>query len=139
MVSPNSVSILAERKSNSEIDQGRGVSKSLVKQQIGGLANQAGNRYERNFTLSRVLLHAREYAVLGHDSEIKAQAGVPVDDLVIRCHDRMHHYYQLKNDQQITWGADGNALENDFCAQQAHCKKSKQRYWLYVVVPYDHR
>jgi hypothetical protein len=111
---------------------------SEAKRQIGGQNNRQGNRYEDGFAVFRSIELA-PYVI--HDRlsvRLSEQAGCPVDDLLIR-QGSQSHYYQLKDDLQITWGRDEGKLRKEFVAQKTHCTDQKQDFTLSVVVSHDHR
>jgi hypothetical protein len=69
---------------------------------------------------------------------VREQAGCPVDDFVFREADR-YHYYQLKNDQRITWGESGHKLKREYIDQKSQCDARSEDHTLTVVVSHDHR
>lgn len=105
---------------------------------IGGANNRKGNRFEDAFAVARLL----ELAPLVFEGKstvrIKEQAGCPVDDLLI-CESARRHYYQLKDDQTITWGRENGKLTTLFVTQKAECEARKEEFSLGLVVSEDHR
>ncbi|MDY3558724.1 hypothetical protein R5W23_005881 [Gemmata sp. JC673] len=69
---------------------------------------------------------------------VQEQAGCPVEDFLFR-EGATRHYYQLKDDLQITWGEGGSKLKKEYVAQKAACDAQGGEYTLTVVVSHDHR
>jgi hypothetical protein len=69
---------------------------------------------------------------------IREQAGCPVDDLLVQESER-RHYHQLKDDQEITWGAEGGKLRKEFIDQRKECEARQEDFTLTVVVSHGHR
>ena len=111
---------------------------SQLDREIGGSNNRKGNRYEDAFAVARLLELTPRVIDDRVTVRIKEQAGCQVDDFLIREAAR-HHYYQLKDDQAITWGRDEGKLATEFTAQKSDCDLRGEDYSLTIVVSEEHR
>ena len=111
---------------------------SDAQRKIGGDNNKKGNRYEDAFAVFRLIQLAPRVARDRIAVTVQEQAGCPVDDFLFR-EGASRHYYQLKNDFQITWGEDGGKLKREYVAQKSACGEEGGEYTLTVVVSHDHR
>lgn len=111
---------------------------SQTRRTIGGESNKRGNRYEDGFAVYRLIRLAPRVIHEGIVVRIKEQAGCPVDDLLI-LEANVHHYYQLKDDRQITWGAASGKLRREFLDQKTQCESGGEEATLTVVVSREDR
>jgi hypothetical protein len=111
---------------------------SDAQRKIGGDNNKKGNRYEDAFAVFRLIQLAPRVARDGVVVTVQEQAGCPVDDFLFR-EGGMRHYYQLKDDLQITWGLRDEKLKKEYVAQKRACDDQGGEYTLTVVVSHDHR
>lgn len=111
---------------------------SEAQRKIGGDNNKKGNRYEDAFAVFRLIQLAPRVARDGIAVTVQEQAGCPVDDFLFR-EGATRHYYQLKDDLQITWGLRDEKLKKEYVAQKAACDEQGGEYTLTVVVSHAHR
>lgn len=111
---------------------------SQLDREIGGSNNRKGNRYEDAFAVARLIELTPRVIDDRVTVRIKEQAGCHVDDFLIREAARQH-YYQVKDDQQITWGRDHGKLATEFTSQKSDCDLRGEEYSLTIVVSEDHR
>ncbi|HEX4606955.1 MAG TPA: hypothetical protein VH092_01995 [Urbifossiella sp.] len=111
---------------------------SNAHRKVGGDNNKKGNRYEDAFAVFRLVQLAPRVTDDGVPVTVREQAGCPVDDFVFREGPAVH-YYQLKDDQGITWGEGDGKLRKEFVAQKQACESAGEAHTLTVVVSHDHR
>jgi len=113
------------------------VNVSTSQRQTAGNNNKKGNRYEDFFAIER-MIELAPVVLEGVPVTLAEQTGDPVDDLVVREGGSVH-YAQLKNDLEITWGADGGKLRKEFVEQKRTSEERGEQFTLTAVVAYDLR
>ncbi len=91
----------------------------LQNQSRGGTNGKDGSKYELFICAHRVARLARKYILTGEDAIIEWQSQGFVDDVVVRCDDKLSiKAYQLKKSKSASWTAESNKIESDFRDQE---------------------
>jgi hypothetical protein len=101
----------------------------------GGINNTKGNSYEAFYAVYKIALLLRLYPKNYEDIILSSQIQYAfVDDLLINHYYGKLDYYQLKNNQDLTWQSGStHTLEYDFKRQKEEMEENSKIFSLFLV------